>query len=114
MKTWLRTTSVEDRTSGLCRISVHRNKVKEKQEIANKVINHFVSQSRLLQLLITRDVLEMFFTIVFFCQGVNKNASTGTPHSVLEASVAWRMGIDPTTFFGENWTDFRRTTVGFH
>ena len=57
VKTWLRTTCGEDRTSGLCMISVHRNKVKENmQEITNKVINDFSSQPRRLQLLFTHDV----------------------------------------------------------
>ena len=57
VKTWLRTTCGEDRTSGLCMISVHRNKVKENmQEITNKVINDFSSQPRRIQLLFTHDV----------------------------------------------------------
>ena len=47
VKTWLRTTSGENRSSGLCMISVHRNKVKENmQEITNKVISDFASQPR--------------------------------------------------------------------
>ena len=44
VKTWLRTTSLEDHSSGLCIISVHRNKVKESMQEITKY--DFVSPPR--------------------------------------------------------------------
>ena len=45
VKTWLRTTSGKDRSSGLCMICVHKNKIK-KSARNHKVINDFASQPR--------------------------------------------------------------------
>ena len=52
LKTWLRSTMSDTRLSGLCILSVHREKVKEKKDaIIEKVINKFGVEPRRLQFL---------------------------------------------------------------
>ncbi|CAH1108108.1 unnamed protein product [Psylliodes chrysocephalus] len=51
VKTWLRSTICEDRLSGLCMLSVHREMVKEDENFVNEVVNKFASVPRRLQFL---------------------------------------------------------------
>lgn len=52
VKTWLRSTMSDERLSGLCMLSVHREKInKNKQIFIEKVIEKFGSETRRLQFL---------------------------------------------------------------
>lgn len=52
VKTWIRSTMSNDRLTGLCLLSVHRNTVKQqKDELIEKTINVFGMDKRRLQFL---------------------------------------------------------------
>ena len=52
VKTWLRSTMTDDRLSGLCMMSVHRDKIsQEKEEFMNTVVDEFGKDRRRLQFL---------------------------------------------------------------
>ena len=52
VKTWLRATVAESRTSGLCMMSVHRKKINSRvEEFINEVIEKFAHKPRRLQFL---------------------------------------------------------------
>ncbi|XP_050546850.1 uncharacterized protein LOC126908636 [Daktulosphaira vitifoliae] len=57
VKTWLRSTTSEDRLNGLCMLSVHREKVKaSKNQFIEQLITRFaIEQPRRLQFLFTND-----------------------------------------------------------
>jgi len=52
VKTWLPSTMSDERLSGLCMMSVHREKIsKDKQSFVERVVDRFGSEPRRLQLL---------------------------------------------------------------
>jgi len=66
VKTWLRSTTEEDRLNGLCMMSLHRERVNaNKDTFMQDVINMFGIKRRNFQFLFT-DILNYFILFLFF------------------------------------------------